>query len=362
MAKRITVYIGRFQPLHLGHVHVLEKALLNSDLVIVLVGSAFQARTIKNPFTFEERRELLEGWHRELHRSSKMQVVPVRDQPYNNAKWIQSVQEQVDLIIKANPDYSDADIFLTGSDRDESTWYLGAFPQWRLDLKDKVPAGEDLSSTQLRHRLFSHPFKAAEWVDVPKITTRFLEVFDGCAEYRQLCDEYAFIEKYKSAWAVAPYAPTFLTVDAVVVQSGHILVVERGALPGRGLWALPGGFLDQNERLEDAVIRELVEETGIKVPAPVLKGSIKAHEIFDAPGRSLRGRTVTTAFLIRLDDTKPLPRVKGQNAPLHETGGKIVVETAKAFWLPIHEARAFTHLWFEDHAAILDTMLGLIKD
>ena len=74
-------------------------------------------------------------------------------------------------------------------------------------------------------------------------------------------------------------ALALMTVDAVVVQSGHILLVKRGDMPGKGLWALPGGFLNQEETMLDGAIRELKEETKIKVPVPVLKGSIKESTI-----------------------------------------------------------------------------------
>jgi bifunctional NMN adenylyltransferase/nudix hydrolase len=166
---------------------------------------------------------------------------------------------------------------------------------------------------------------------------------------------------------VAPYEPIFSTTDAVLVQSGHVLVIVRGAFPGEGLWALPGGFVDVLERLVTCVVREIMEETGIKlaegkradeITRAMLLGSIKDKEIFDNPGRSSRGRTITTAFLMQLDDTKPLPKVKGMFAPLHETGGKKVVETRKAFWLPIAEALQHSDRWFEDHHAILETMVA----
>jgi bifunctional NMN adenylyltransferase/nudix hydrolase len=57
--KDVSVYIGRFNPFHRGHAYVLEEALKTSKLVIVLVGSAGQARTPKNPFTFTERKEMI---------------------------------------------------------------------------------------------------------------------------------------------------------------------------------------------------------------------------------------------------------------------------------------------------------------
>jgi len=168
------------------------------------------------------------------------------------------------------------------------------------------------------------------------------------AVYDLLVEEWKHIEAYKKAWSVAPYAPTFVTSDAVVVQSGHVLVVRRKHTPGKGLLALPGGFVNQDERVKDAAIRELMEETKIAVPEKVLNGSIVTSEVFDEPGRSLRGRTITHAFLFKLNDVASLPRVKGSD------------DAEKAFWMPIHDALAQPNLWFEDHLEIIRTMIAKI--
>ena len=391
--QQVNVYIGRFQPLHNGHAHILDKMFENqNDLGVILIGSSFQARTIKNPFTFEEREDMIVAYlNNKKIKPERYEIRPIADQPYNDSKWIQSVQEHVADAIKdftadaffdlqtsttTNPVRlsSDFEISLVGSDRDATTWYLKAFPQFKLNLSEASPAGKSLNATSVRDELFTASqeeysswgkgdgSKPGFWHDLPQTTQSFVIRFTNWEVYQVLRQEYAFIKKYRDSWASAPYAPIFSCVDAVVIQSGHVLAIQRGALPGKGLWALPGGFVGQRDRLVDAAIRELVEETGIKVPEPVLKGSIKAKEIFDAPDRSLRGRTISTAFLIRLDDTKPLPKVKGQNAPLHETGGVAVVETLKAKWIPISEARANSAMWMEDHHAIIDWAVGAIKD
>lgn len=339
----VGVLIGRFQPFHSGHAHILKRLCKTTSHQIILIGSAYQPRTIKNPFTFVERGEMIDDFANSI--SARPTYAPLRDQPYNDAKWIQSVQETVKTLTPA-----DVDVTLFGSDRDLSTWYLNAFPQWKLDLANPIDLDETLNATALRSQLFTERFDRSSWTDVPSTTTDFLEHFTKTENYKSLCDEYEFIQKYKSGWSRAPYPVTFVTVDAVVIQSGHVLVIERKAHPGKGLWALPGGFVNQNERLEAASIRELIEETAIKIPVPILKGSIKAKEIFDHPDRSLRGRTISTAYLFRLDDTKPLPKVKGGD------------DAVNAFWLPIAEARSHSQKWYEDHLSILDTMLGKIND
>jgi bifunctional NMN adenylyltransferase/nudix hydrolase len=111
----------------------------------------------------------------------------------------------------------------------------------------------------------------------------------------------------------------FVTADAVVVQSGHILLVERGRAPGKGLLALPGGFVNPEERIRDAAIRELREETSIsdgkgQIPPAMLASFIEdaRTRVFDAPNRSLRGRIITHAFLFRLPERRKLFGVKGR--------------------------------------------------
>jgi len=398
--KKLSVYIGRFQPFHDGHIHILDQALRSSDKVLVLIGSSHIARNIKNPFTFEERKEMIHGWADVIHPNNFPQVRPLRDHPYNNAKWLQSVQKNVDTYIKdLGWKRSEVDVVITGSDRDDSTWYLNAFGNaYKTDLKPAVPEGTGMNATALRERLFNNVHNALEWPDVPGSTFLFLTTFVHTAAFKVLQEEYHFNVKYKNphaplirgikaflpemfhmqidiiveAWLKKQYDRTFVTADACIVQSGHVLVVQRGALPGKGLIALPGGFVKANQTLLDAAVIEPIEETGIrlaegknalKLTMNILRGSLRAVMNFDDPNRSLRGRTFTTCHLFRLDDTKPLPIVKGQFAPLEDTGGVHgIVETADAFWMPISYAIAHPELWFEDHHPMLETMLGMIKD
>jgi bifunctional NMN adenylyltransferase/nudix hydrolase len=372
----VTVYIGRFNPFHLGHAHVLRNALETSKLTIVLIGSSGQSRSLKNPFTFKERKSMIQHWFTAQDLShTELQILPLRDHPYNDTDWIAEVQSKVKVAVT---EFCVAhstiltDVHITGSDRDDSTWYLHAFPQWKPALvgEHRLDGGGQLSATAVRTVLFDIDVPEPSQHDLTKLlgmlpftTYEFLEQFSRSPEHALLAQEYAANKAYKKAWSVAPYAPIFSTIDAVVIQSGHVLVVERGAFPGKGLWALPGGFLNQNERLLDGAIRELLEETGLRLADGkrakelteiMLKGYMRSKEIFDKPDRSSRGRTITVGYLFRLDDTKPLPKVKGQNMPLHESGGIEIVETAKAMWIPISRALSESSRWFEDHHALIE--------
>ena len=357
--KDVTVYVGRFSPFHNGHAHVLKRALETSKLVIVLVGSSGLARSTKNPFTFDERKAMLEKWYAGCDGDhGALRILPIRDYPYNDTLWIRQVQRIVKQAVPAVGGLKD--VYITGSDRDDSTWYLNAFPQWKLDLVEPYKQDENLSvsATAVREWLFSTSDIETQGLMakmVPPSTLRFLSTFSETADYQALVREHSFIKRYREGWSKAPYAPTFVTVDAVVVQSGHVLVVRRGAEQGKGLWALPGGFVNQHEKLRAAAIRELIEETGIllaegkkakDITEQKLNGSVRDSETFDKPDRDLRGRTITTAFLIRLDDTKPLPKVKGMD------------DAVDAFWVPINDALDRTDQWYADHHAILETMIA----
>jgi bifunctional NMN adenylyltransferase/nudix hydrolase len=346
------VFIGRFQPFHVGHQEVLDKALQLADKVIVLVGSANQPRTIKNPFSFAERRQMILNTYgfnnlkgdEDKHDYKRIAVEPLSDNKYNDTAWAASVQSIVSSHI-AVMGWSDKPRRggIIGHVKDSSSYYLNLFPQW--ELVDHA-INEEVHATDIRKIMFTGQNLRFLQAVVPYTVFAFLEKFSNTADAAALFKEQIFIDTYRRSWAAAPYAPTFLTCDAVVVQSGHILLIKRKAEPGKGLYALPGGFVNQNERIEDGMLRELREETKLKVPEPVLRGSIKAKEVFDHPDRSLRGRTVTQAFYIELQPGK-LPPVKGGD------------DAAQARWIPLAHVRE--EELFEDHYSIIKHFVGEMK-
>jgi bifunctional NMN adenylyltransferase/nudix hydrolase len=359
----MAVFIGRFQPFHLGHRAVIEQGLEQADHVVVLVGSARSPRCHRNPFSFAERKEMILGAFSGEVRD-RVIVLPLEDAAYNDAQWVLNVQKQVEqgawyagLAGATLGTISEkVRVALIGHSKDATSYYLKLFPQWD---NIEVSNFRDLNGTLIRSTFFSNI--GHMWVkdadghragDLPRDATitgnvrEFLEGFIDTPEYKLIRDENEFIRKYRASWASAPYAPTFVTVDAIVVQSGHVLLVRRGANPGKGLWAMPGGFINADERIRNAVIRELREETGIKVPDAVLRGSIVEQDVFDDPNRSARGRTITHAFLIKLRDETALPKVKGMD------------DADKARWVPISQLKPED--FFEDHYHIVMSMLARI--
>jgi bifunctional NMN adenylyltransferase/nudix hydrolase len=182
-------------------------------------------------------------------------------------------------------------------------------------------------------------------LSTPEAVAAFLKSFVLTETFARLSQEFKANRDYRASWDESPFPPIFVTADAVVTCSGHVLVVTRGGNPGKGLLALPGGFVRSNERIKDAAVRELKEETRIKVDKPVLKRAIVASEVFDYPERSERGRTVTHAFHIKLDGKLPEVKLTGAD------------DAVKCQWMPFVEVMRRADEFFEDHIHIINNFI-----
>ncbi len=119
------------------------------------------------------------------------------------------------------------------------------------------------------------------------------------------------------------YQNPALTTDAVWIDRGRVLLVRRGKPPFRGMWALPGGFVELRETVEAAVKRELKEETGLSARPWKIVG------VYSGPERDPRKPSTSVAFLMR--GRARIPR-----------GGD---DASSASWVSLSEARplAFDH-------------------
>jgi 8-oxo-dGTP diphosphatase len=127
------------------------------------------------------------------------------------------------------------------------------------------------------------------------------------------------------------YPRPALTVDVAAFRGApperEVLLIRRGASPFEGDWALPGGFVDENEPLEHAALRELAEETGLEPAA-----RLRQVGAYGDPGRDPRGWTVSVLFAV----------VLGSGEPGVVAGGD---DAAEAAWHPVSSlpALAFDH-------------------
>ena len=347
------VFIGRFQPLHIGHEHVIRAALEQVKHLIVLVGSANVARNPRNPFTFDERAAMLRSAFRHELAEERLIIAPLDDHLYSDTAWVTEVQRSVNAIVLDTGNshgfqsngLKDFRVALTGYGKDASSYYLKLFPEWDNIQIDSLHG--TFSSSDVRQRYFQRIPEVPASILSPGVVA-WMDQFKMGGEFRGLLEEAEYLAEYPKQWGKGP----FVTADAVVIQSGHILLIERGHCPGKGLLALPGGFVDAGERIRDAAIRELREETAIsdgkgQIPPAMLASFIEdaRTRVFDAPTRSLRGRVITHAFLFRLPDQRKLFRVKGGD------------DAAQAHWYRIGDLSP--SMLFEDHWSIIEEMADL---
>jgi bifunctional NMN adenylyltransferase/nudix hydrolase len=312
------IFIGRFQPAHQGHVHALGITSTQVDKLYILVGSANACRSIKNPWTFSERAARLRQKLRN-EGISNFEIVPLNDHPYNDSQWIADVRATAEHYAMGTPT-------LFGHMKDGND-YLRWFPDWKF--RD-IEAQYNMNATQIRQRMFE-----LKDPDMPE-TVRA---------------DYAYYEKEKATFGNYPFPETlnFNCSDAVLECQGHVLLIQRKYAPGAGSWALPGGFRNQRETFLDCAIRELQEETNVRVPEKVLRGSIVKTELFDDPRRSFGIPRNSLAVYMRISPNPDgsMPRANGAD------------DAAECRWVSLTDALNKYEL-YDDHAAIISKITGVM--
>jgi bifunctional NMN adenylyltransferase/nudix hydrolase len=344
------VLIGRFQPLHNGHMALLHAALERARQVVVVLGSAWQAPNPKNPFSWQERAQMLRealspGDARRVH------CVPVRDY-YNEPLWVQAVRDAVGAHVPEG-----ASVALVGHFKDASSSYLARFPGWELI---SLPRLGQFDATPLRDIFLGEGDASPQALEtalarlatqVPESTLGFLHRWAQAPLFARMQQEWRMLNAYKQAWSRAPYAPVFVTVDALLRcharGKDQVLLIQRGHAPGQGLWALPGGFLEQRDSLWQSCVRELREETCASISEADLLAALQTVQVFDHPDRSLRGRTITHVHYLDLGVQPSLPPVQGAD------------DAAQARWVAIADLPQMEGQFFEDHFQILCQFLPI---
>jgi len=330
----LMVYIGRFQPLHNGHIHTIRLALKTARRVIILVGSHNAPLTCRNPWTSEERMTMIreslssEEYHRCL-------VAGLEDFTYNDDKWENRVKEIVSGF-KGIYGGVERRVAITGFDRDSTSYYLNKFPDWKTSLEPEI---EKIGATEIRNMYFG---LSTVLTDVlPDAVAKFLIDYKKSQEFQLMKDEWYYCKQYKiDAQGNAAFPVIIHTVDCVVKGPRGVVLIKRKGYPGKGKWALPGGHLEPNETLFQAAKRELEEETSIQVPDHLLQ---KQHT-FDDPNRSPRGRCITTAFYFEMNNS---PEIKAG-----DDAAEVKIFTTGE----IQRMRSQIH---EDHYHIIDFFLNM---
>jgi bifunctional NMN adenylyltransferase/nudix hydrolase len=316
---KLNVLIGRFQPLHEGHEALISQAVKSCDKLVILIGSANKPRSIKNPWTFKERRDAIKKYL-EIEKISpgKVMIFPVNDYKYSDHAWVADVIET----IKNATQGLIARINLVGHYKRGNS-YLKYFPQWSYT---EIDCGIDLNATEVRREMMmtGHP-----------------------AIHQSVMNDFEFFSKEADKFSAYPYPETlsFQCSDALITCAGHVLLIKRKIAPGAGNWAFPGGFKNYNETFLDCAIREGYEETNLRVPEKVFRASLVHQRMFDSPDRGAGIPRVTMAHYFHLepDADGSVPRANGGD------------DAMEARWFTISEAMNELDM-HDDHGDIFHVM------
>lgn len=339
----IAACIGRWQGHHLGQVDLIQTALSLAPRVVVFIGSAYRSRNPKNPFSWQERKEMLLSAMTEEQRS-RVSFEPVRDY-YDDERWNGAVKSLMTKHTARNKgDGTEPTVALVGFKKDSSSYYLENFPEWS---QVNIARTTELDATTIRNVYFESGDIAGALsvlaAMVPAGVLGYLDAWARTPMFKAAQAEHRDVLEYRKKWT----APAYVTADAVTVASRHLLLVQRKGNFGNRQWALPGGFVDPNERVLVAAIRELREETHIGLLDSSIRRSLRGSAVFDHPDRSCRGRLLTHAFHFDFGDMT-LPEIRFDPE-----------ETWDVRWVPFDELPAYEEAMFEDHAALIDHFVGL---
>jgi bifunctional NMN adenylyltransferase/nudix hydrolase len=356
--KKLAVIIGRFNPVHLGHVEALFSRVANYDKALVILGSAHQPPNPRNPFNASMRAYMISATVAEqlgVHVADKLTITSAKDYIYVHDRWLLQIQNLVNNWISSlGPEYTDYQISLVAADKDRTSFYVHHFPQWKQDL---VPLNTKVRhATDIRRMVFEENWEAVAEAVSPAVLS-YLMAWRATDEGKNVVAEDEWNRNYEMKLCrveadrvrVMPYAPTYMTVDAVITWRGNVLLIERKSRPGMGLLALPGGFLEPHETLFEGALREAQEETKLTIVDPATQKLVPMDRTwntsshpFDHPLRSLRGRIVTMAFRFAIPDH-------------YEIKIRAASDARKAMWLPLGDALSdkTAERMFEDHQAII---------
>ena len=323
--------IGHLQPVTRVALELVSRALDQVDLLAVGLAGHGRAPSPRHPWTVTQREDMLRAALPD-RLSKRLRVIPVRDHLYQPARWLTELQVGLGGV-GLDPARTRVVSTVTEADRPGRR---GPPPRIVIALASPV----DGPPTSALRADYFHAGSA--WREgVPEPIEAWLDAFREAPDFARLRGEQVWMDGVRESWRSAPYPPVFVTADSVVIKAGHILVIGRRQAPGAGLWALPGGFVEQDETVVEAALRELGEETGLAVPLETLRASIRSSGVFDDPERSLRGRTITHAQFIDLGDTGPLPEIHPSD------------DAARATWLPITGVAGLESAFAEDHVDVI---------
>lgn len=255
--QKLGVVIGRFQPLHNGHVALIRTSMENCEKTLILVGSPNKSLDHKNILTIAQRIELLWEVLGSPEDNPGLMIKELPDHPQNSV-WIADIIGRIHGI---TDDCPPNEVTIYTSEKDK-VFYESNF------IYSVVYLGSNgLSATKIREYLYDKADPKGLFDSVPKETQALMVDIVDTDLFKDLRQEYISCTAglARATLAHAFNNPIEPVCHAAVLHKNKLLLVKRRSVRGNGQWAIPGGFLEKGESTKDGALRELFEETGVSL-------------------------------------------------------------------------------------------------
>jgi len=368
---KYAVVIGRHQIVTNGHLAVHRQALGWARRLIILVGSASESPKPYNPFLYAEREAMIRA-ALTADENARVDIYPLHDTPYNKQRWLAQVDSVVRRAVERYEPYHEEDVVLAGCRKDGPTaGYLNDLRQWKLvDITQQW----NISATDVREEYFDtfgRPSKTPDGMAmdlmagkfdqwVPRGVGMWLAGYVQTGKYLWMAEAFKVAREYRAkhdprepdgSLPKGKHHKNNMCGDAAFFCSGKIALVKRKFMPGRGLWALPGGHCHEDEYLLDCAERELNEETRLvdTLGETRVRSCWRASDFFDAPHRSslgVRTYSVCQAYELDLKPGEDYPKLIPQD------------DAEEAAWFTVDDLPG--EILFDDHKHIIVRMRDLL--
>ncbi len=256
------LFIGRFQPLHKGHIEMIKALARKLDKVIIGIGSSNKSDTPENPFNADEREMMLEL---SLEKTNlKFEIVRIPD-VNNYALWF-------DVVIDVCPKF---DVVFSNN---EIVKKLAEKKGYKVE---SLPASQYISSSTIRDMLVNNE-------DCTKYLTQ---------ETLHVLSQIKGIDRLKRIYNKSEHNNPPTAVDLIIEYHNPefkgIVLVKRKNEPFKDSWSLPGGFQEYGDSLEKTAQKEADEETNLSITL------LTQLSVYSEKDRDPRGHVNSVGFVVR---------------------------------------------------------------
>ncbi len=285
-----SVFIGRFQPFHNGHLNIVIRALKESEYLIMVLGGYRVSPSLRAPWSVAERIEMIKSCL-SSSQLKRIHFVQVRDRLYCEDMWINNVKGEVTKIAG-----SKLPVAIIGHEKDSSSYYLKAFPHWKFLETGNY---EGINATDIRKKFFlSKQFETA-YEKIPKKIAFWLGKYRKSIHFKELKNKFLYVDKFLSDNKnILPYE----VCNSIIFCQGYVLFVKSKHPLRKGLFSLPEAKPVSNEDHKKCSIRGILEETKISVSSKKIEASFLKEGVFNYPERFSLCKQRSYTFFYKLDE------------------------------------------------------------